>query len=406
MKKDRDPLLTVVTASWPPQVNGTAVVISNLFAEYPGRISVIAGHDEYAKCDPAFQPPCPTTHLCTGGLSRIYPRLFSALRRRCPELFASILEGSIYRMLRKLEPDVVQATFPYDIYLVATVRAARRLRLPVYVHMNDLWQELCITGTAEARFAKRWEPIILKEATRVLCATEAMQEHYEQKYGVQMDLLPHCIPEKDFLAAPSTVRPPYMPCPTVLFVGGVNDHMNTDALKVLASAVDLLAKEYQLHLSTASDLETLSRKGISSNCLRVSCVSRAEARRLEAEAHVLVAPLSHNGGSRDQVRTILSSKLLSYFISGRPIVVFAPEDSYQAESARKNGWAYVVSNNSAAALAQAIEKVATDQDLAAKLVQGALKEAGRRRAKVHAMRLYERVIADLSHNRSLASTVT
>jgi glycosyltransferase involved in cell wall biosynthesis len=81
-------------------------------------------------------------------------------------------------------------------------------------------------------------------------------------------------------------------------------------------------------------------------------------------------------------------------VSGRPILVFAPEDSYQAESARKNGWAYVVSDNSAASLAQAIEKIVTDQELAAKLVRGALQEAERRKAKVHAKRLHDWVVAD------------
>jgi glycosyltransferase involved in cell wall biosynthesis len=297
-------------------------------------------------------------------------------------------------MLKKHGTNVVLAVFPYDVYLVATVRAARRLGLPVYLLMNDLWMEMCTAGTAEARFAQRCEPVILKQATRVLCVTEAMRHYYEKKYGIRTALMPHCVPEKDFLGAPPTVRPPRMPRPTVLFVGGINDGMNVEALRVLASASELLPQDYELHFSTPSDLGGLKRLGISSSRLRVSYVSRAEARQLEAEAHVLVAPLSHNGCSRDQVRTILSSKLLSYFISGRPIVVFAPEDSYQAESARKNGWGYVVTSNSAAVLAQAIEKVATDQDLAAKVVRGALQEAERRRAKVHAQRLHEWVQAD------------
>lgn len=394
MKTNRDPLLTVVAASWPPQVTGTAVVLFNLLSEYPGKIHVIASHDEYAKSDPAFQPPCSTAHLGVGNFIRINPRLFSALRTRFPGLLAFILEGSIRRRLKKCGAGVVLAVFPYDVYLVATVRAARRLRLPIYIYMNDLWLEHCPAGTEEARFAERWERTILSQATRVLCVTEAMQHHYEKKYGIRTDLMPHCVPEQDFLGAPPTVRPPQLPHPTVLFVGGIHHLMNLDALKVLAAAAELLPTEYELHLSTPSDLVSLNRQGVSSSRLRVSYVSRAEARRLEAEAHVLVAPLSHNDCSRDQVRTIFSSKLLSYLVSGRPIVVFAPEDSYQAESARKYGWGYVVTSNSAASLAQAIERVATDQDLASKFVRGALQEAERRRARVHAGRLHDWVVAD------------
>jgi hypothetical protein len=75
---------------------------------------------------------------------------------------------------------------------------------------------------------------------------------------------------------------------------------------------------------------------------------------LQSEAHVLVAPLSHKNCSIDEVRTVFSTKLLEYLIAGRPIVVFAPEDSYHAESARRGGWGgYVVSEDSPAALASA-----------------------------------------------------
>ena len=48
----------------------------------------------------------------------------------------------------------------------------------------------------------------------------------------------------------------------------------------------------------------------------------------------------------DEVRTVFSTKILEYLVSGRPIVVFAPEGSYHAESAKKNGWGYVVTEDS------------------------------------------------------------
>ena len=63
--------------------------------------------------------------------------------------------------------------------------------------------------------------------------TEAMQKHYEKKYGIQTELLPHSIPEEDCLNAPAEMFPPQLPSPTVLFVGGVNS-LNLDALNVLA----------------------------------------------------------------------------------------------------------------------------------------------------------------------------
>jgi glycosyltransferase involved in cell wall biosynthesis len=296
--------------------------------------------------------------------------------------------------LKKLGAGVVLATFPHDTYLVAAFHAARRLGLPLYVHMHDLWMENRAAETAEGRFAARWEPIILKQATRVLCMTETMQRHYEKKYGIRTDCLPHCISEKDFLGAPSQVRPPQMDKPTALFVGAISHEMNLDALQVLGRASDLLPPEYTLHFCTPLDVATLNRKGISSSRLRVEYLSRTEVQRLQGRAHVLIAPLSHENCAVDEVRTVFSTKLLEYLISGRPIIVFGPEDSFHVESARTNGWGYVVTNNSPAELAKAIERVVLDQDLAIKLVLGALQEARRRRAQIHAKRLQEWVTTD------------
>jgi glycosyltransferase involved in cell wall biosynthesis len=99
---------------------------------------------------------------------------------------------------------------------------------------------------------------------------------------------------------------------------------------------------------------------------------------------------------------VLQSKsrrvLLEYLIAGRPIVVFAPPDSYHATSAQKGGWGYIVTEDSPQALAAAIQQVARNTTLAASLVQGALREAHIRRASHHANRLYEWVQRDAVHS--------
>jgi glycosyltransferase involved in cell wall biosynthesis len=386
-------LLTVVSAKFAPQVSGTTILVANLLSAYASRVNVLTGFCGYTRSDPSFQPPCPTRSL---PFARRSARLYGYLRRQYPEATCRILQRLIAVKLRELDTDVVMAVFPDDVYLVASFLAARALRLPFYVHMHDLWVENASASSALGRFAEKWEAVILKDATRVLCMTEAMQKHYQDKYGVGSDLLPHCIAERDYLTAPSGVRPPRMPKLTVLFVGGLSPAMNLDALKVLASASELLPVESELVLCTPTSPAFLKGVGISSSRLSVKYVSRAEVQQLQSGAHVLVAPLSHKNCSVDEVRTVFSTKLLEYLIAGRPIVVFAPEGSHHAESARKNGWGYVVSEDSPTALAAGLLKVATDTDLAARLVRGALQEARLRSARYHAGRLREWVLADAS----------
>jgi len=393
-----DPLLTVVSKNFPPQVSGSAILLNNLLSNYKGRINAIVGYHRYAKADGGFRPPCPTQYL---SFPRTLPRVYENLKRRMPMVVCRILRNSIRRAFTTLGTNVVLTAFPYDDLVVASFLAARDLRLPFYVHMHDLWKENVPSGSIAARFAERWEPLILKEATRVLCMTEAMQEYYA-KDGIETHLLPHCVSDQDYLTAPTTIRPPLMSKPTVLFVGSVSPHMNLDALKVLATASELLPPEYELLYCTAPDITALHRLGISSRRLRTMYVSRAEVQRLQSEAHVLIAPLSHKNCSINEVRTVFSTKLLEYLVAGRPIIVFAPEGSFHVASARKNGWGYVVTEDSPGALASAIVKVVTDEQLAAALVHSAYREAKARKATCHAGQLREWVFQDARQSACLA----
>lgn len=391
MRTTHNPTLTVVARGFPPQVSGSPILLANLLSGYTGKVNAVVGYSAYAQYDPAFLPPCPVHYL---ALPRRFPILCDRLERRLPSVFRGSVQIAIRRALRTLGTDVVMAAFPQETYVVASFLAARQLRLPFYVHMHDLWAENIPTGTTAARFAALWEPRVLRQATRVLCMTEAMQKHYEKKYGIQTDLLPHCVPEQDYARAPSHVHPARMAPPTVLFVGAVSAEMNQHALQVLAAASELLPKEYELLFCTSFNLATLKRFGIQSSRLRAQYVSREEVQRLQTEAQVLVAPLSHQDCSMHEVQTVFSTKLLEYLVSGRPIVVFAPATSYHAVSAHEHGWGYVVTENSPQALATAIVQVATDDTLAATLVQGARQEAQSRRAMHHAARLQEWVRTD------------
>jgi glycosyltransferase involved in cell wall biosynthesis len=391
MNPSLGPMLTVVAQVFPPQVSGSAILLANLLSNYSGRLSAVAGYDYRPKSDAAFLSPCPIHYL---KLPYWLPRLFDRMRRRVPKTMCYSITGAIRRALQKLGTDIVMASFPHDVYVVAAFLAARRLKLPFYIHMHDLWTENCSLNSATYKFAEQWEPIILKESTRVLCMTETMQEYYEKKFGIRTDILPHSVSEQDFLKAPTGMLPALFPKPTVLFVGSVTPQMNLDSLKVLAAASELLPQEYELLYCTPLELTNLNRLGIQSSRLRAKYVSRAEVQHLQSEAHVLVAPLSHKNCSADEVHTVFSTKLLEYLISGRPIVVFAPKGSYHAEFAKKNGWGYVVAEDSPEALMAAIVKVTTDENLATSLVRGALREAQSRRAKRHAERLWEWVLTD------------
>jgi glycosyltransferase involved in cell wall biosynthesis len=300
------PLLTLVSPKFAPQVSGSTILLANLLSGYPGRVSAISGQDAETRADPAFASPCPVRHL---PLSRRLARVSGFMRRRYPEVLRRMLRIPIARSLRAAGASVVMGTFPNDVYLVAGFLAARSLQLPFYAHMHDLWVENTSPQSPGGRFAEKWEPVILSEATRVVCMTEAMQQHYAAKYGIKTELIPHCVREEDVPDA-TPLRAPRPGPVVVLFVGAVSPPMNLDALKVLAAAVDLLPSDYELVFCTAADQATLKGLGIASPRLRVMYVSRAEVQRLQSAAHVRGAPPSDQKNCPHKGRKVVYKNML------------------------------------------------------------------------------------------------
>ncbi len=391
MNDTHEPLLAVVSAAFPPQVSGSAILLNNLLSGFEGRKIVLAGFDTYSKVDTTFANRYDTMSLCA---PRMFPRVNTQLRVKLPFLAYRVLKFEIERILRYQRPHVIFAAYPYDTYLVATFLAAKSLNIPFYAHMHDLWIENTTRGTPLGDFARKWESRILTEATRVLCMTEAMQDHYERKYGIRGDLLPHAISHQDLLSAPSGILTSQTAKPTVLFVGTVSPPMNLDALRTLASAAELLPPEYEMIFCTPSSIASFRDMGISTKRLQIKYLSRPEVQTLQSRVNILIAPLSHKNCSSDEVRTVFSTKLLEYLVSGQPIIIFGPEGCYHVDSARNGNWARVVTEDSPAAVAKAIVEITENNLLASRLVQGALKEAKARDAKVFGQKLYQWVIAD------------
>jgi glycosyltransferase involved in cell wall biosynthesis len=354
MSRKSIPCLGLVSRVFPPQVGGTPVLLSNLISGYPGEVRAVAGYSNTTAVQVGFHPPCPTRRLWPCS---VFARYYEGLRRRWPSVVRTLIQPFMLAALKRSDVQVVMGVYPYEDFLVAGFLAARRLGLPYYVQMHDLWRENTPADSRERRFADRWEPIVLGQCQRLLCMTEAMQEHYHARYHRETELLPHCVTEADLTHAPVAMVPPTLTEPTVLFVGGVSPDMNLDALKVLASAADLLPPVFRLLFCTPTSRELLGQLGIASSRLETRFVSRQEVRQLESAAHVLLSPLSHKNGSVDEVRTVFSTKLLEYLVSGRPIVVFAPAGSHHARSAGERGWGYVVSEDSPQALARGIMEV-------------------------------------------------
>jgi glycosyltransferase involved in cell wall biosynthesis len=392
-RDSRKARLLVVSGYFPPHVSGSTILTCNVLASYPGEVCAAVWENPPDKADPAFQPPCPVQRM---RLPRGYilTRVYDRIRHKALGLW--LFRRFLQRQVDKCRPTVILGTMPTVSMFIAAFQVAQRAGIPFYAHMHDLWEENAPTGSDSHRLARQWERTILTKARRVLCITESQADFYREKHGVTPQLLPHTVTPQALDAAPKGILRPSLPERTVLFVGAVSRAMNEDSLRVLAKASELLPADVRLLFLSNTTLERLGRQGIASSRLAVRSVPRQEVQRLLSACHVSVVPLSHKNGSANEVRTVFSTKLLEYMVSGRPILVFAPDSSFHARSACEHGWGLVVSQDDPQALADGILRLLSDDTLAEQLVVGALAEARRRDARTCARQLYEWVLQDSS----------
>ena len=269
--------------------------------------------------------------------------------------------------------------------LVGSFLVAKELKIPFYVYMHDLWEDN-LSQFFKKRFAKYWEPKILLNARRLICCTEKAQKHYKIKYGIDSEIIPHSIPDKEidnYLPKAEYKRNDTV---TILYSGSISYIMNQDAFKMMSQALDILPDNYKLLWLpiTPIDRSVLKKNGITSKKIVQKHVDRKQLKKEARNADILLSPLSHKNCCLDEVMTVFSNKLLGYLVSGTPILVFAPRGCYHNESAKAGGWGHVVENDSAEELAQAILIMTSNNFNKTEMVDYAFKEANKRRASISA----------------------
>jgi glycosyltransferase involved in cell wall biosynthesis len=393
----RQPRLMIVSGTYPPAVGGSPILLSNLVECYPGEVFVATQQHPHGAEDLDFQPTCPVHRMWIPRARypyRVYQRFFQ---------FGPLTMWRSWRFLRRQvarhQPTVILSSSTTPSLFIGAFRVAREAGIPFYTHMHPLWEETCRPGSDEHRLAIQWEKIILTGSRRVLCLTEAQADFYRKKYGISPQLLPHTMPPRTLAEAPKAMLAATLSPRTVLFIGAVVGPMNQDSLRVLAQASEMLPEDVRLLFLSHNTREAMARDGIASSRLVVRAVPRQEALRLASACHVLIAPLSHKNSAADEVRTVFSTKLLEYLVSGRPILVFSPADSFHSQSAARNQWGLVVDRDDPRALADGIIRLLNDESLCARLVDGALAEARRREATIYAHQLYDWVVEDTASSK-------
>ena len=310
---------------------------------------------------------------------------------RFKRFYFFVVQRFVYHHLKRLKPAAVfAASTPEGTFFVSSFLACRKLNIPFWAYMHDLWHEGTFKGEFSEALAARWEPIVFRDADRVFCITEAQIEYYQAKYPRAYEMLPHCVPASATIPDSIAVRTrePSQD-KLVLYTGNISPDMNRDALAEFVKCIDLLPPQYKIKFLTNLSVERCKFLGIYHERIEYGWVSVAESQRMIREADVLLLPLSFKNNLPEEVQTVFSTKTLDYLVSGTPILVFSPPYSYHTCSAKERGWGCVVENEDPQLLAHRLQELATDPVLRNKIANSAFEEARRRNPRPWADRLLQ-----------------
>ena len=391
---EREPKLLIISQALAPSVGGSSILLNNLFSYYQGEVKAISGYHGI-QVDHQFRTPFPTEYLNPPEIP-FFGKYLKAYHDHYLKYLHLFLVKRIIKKIRCYKPDIIFSNCPDIDYFICAYKAAKKCKIPFYSHMHDLWEENHSPETYVGKMAIKWEKEILLNSKRVFCMTNVQQKHYEHKYGIHTDLLPHTIKDSDLDMPNLEYHPNYDN--TLLFTGAVSRVMNLDALKVLSKASERFSEKINICLCTSTKHEDFKILGVDSHNWEIKWLSREKVQDLQRHSGVLFAPLSHKNGGMDEIKTVFSTKILEYLVSGRPIIIFAPHDSFHALSAKEKGWAFVIDEDNPEKLADGIIELLNNPEMQKGIVEKAIEEAKNRRASTQAAILYEWVKFDSSVN--------
>ncbi len=371
--------LLITASSFPPYVTPSAVLVKNIFDEYDKPLYAFAS-SAFSKIDNSFYPPCDADYIN-------FPngRIAEYISRNYHHHFLRFYIKRLEKIVKSYNPDVIFANYPRDVMLVAAFIVSKKLNIPIFIYMHDLWEENVYINQNKSvfAFAKKWEPIIFNKSERIICCTEMMQDHYNNKYKISTDLIYHSIPDLEIDIKNFKKNKRKESTFTIAYAGSISKIMNLDAFHTIKKALELLPENYCMKIYPISYLN-LKKLGLGCKKISQEIISRKQLKQRLSQADLVLAPLAFNSANKDEIMTVFSNKLLSYLISGTPILSFGPKGCYHNWSALNGGWGIVVDENNEKKLVKTILNFSNGKYNNINFQKNAKIEAEKRRASLSA----------------------
>src|SRR5579871_278430 len=350
----------LATQTFPPAIGGTSVILYELLRHFPPEM-LVAVHGLGDPPDKEWQ------HM---HFPRYRVLVNNSIRNTFlsmdywPGLYVRLLRRQIERLARQYKVERIYAHYPSAHFMIAAWQAAVKLRLPLTVYFDILWEEC-----AQARLGRLYEHQIVQYADMRIAITEHAVGYLAQKHGVPFTLIPHTL---DITRLPEEVPPaPANETPIVHFAGAIYPRMNQDSVQRLIAALETMQPQPRLDLCSPLQPPQELELGLPKSFIQPRFLSRDALIQAQRQADLLYLPLAFESDAPRMIEHNMPTKAMEYLVSGRPILVHAPGESYLADLARREGFALVVDQPDAQVLASALQRLLQDRPQQEELVANA-----------------------------------
>ncbi len=311
------------------------------------------------------------------------------------------LADELVRILKKEECETIVACTAHLWNIPAAFRAAKKLDIAFYAYYFD-WYHYQWIGVIERATAKKYEREILRKATRVIVPNETICDELTQRFGIEPLVIHNPVDLSlyglDASRIDSDSSDSEYPLPfdnldpnglvRIVYTGAIYD-AQADAFKTLIAAMKRLThRRLTLEIYTSFSRKHIESLGISASgggdssdngTVKVEINEYLQFEHIaevQMQADILFLPLAFETKyTPELIRTSAPGKLGELLAACRPILVHAPKGSFPAEYFKLHECGFVVDERDETKLADAIERMITDEDSRRSAAANAVKRA-------------------------------
>jgi glycosyltransferase involved in cell wall biosynthesis len=346
----------------PSNLAGGPILMSRLLRDYPPDRIVVMTSSRYSRVSPKEgRLACPHIAFPTTngwgrwGLGRI--------KNAIDCLMIPVL-GLVTAYLIKQRRVDVMMTIVHGNFFIAAAIAGWITRTPyIAVAHDDTVTPIQRRSRLLNYVLRRSVGRALRGASHIYAISPEMQQLLESEYGVDSELQRPGTERDRLSGSVLTKLSAHSHSALIVFAGAITDSVQ-DSLKLMAEILisgklqSYGVQSAELHLYTQLDPERIRDWGWDHPSISVhGWVSQQELQGVLRAADILFLPFSFSERVRYAVESAFPSKTADYLAAGKPILVFGPLYSSVVHYGAQEGFAEIVTEFSADALARGIHNI-------------------------------------------------